>query len=277
MIAGTIEILRKYLPTIVVTDFSKYETEVWEANNWLKREITGSTLYDILDGAGNEELLTYAEAVVSRKAYLEGIPGFDLLETQAGFVVTRNENQAPASPERVKKLQEQIAKKLSDNIEDLLEYLEEHPDYHDEWKGSPAYSLLSDTYILTLKEFRRYAPFESNRLAFIEAKPKMIDAIHLKIEPIISPELSDQIIEQLRDGDLTAENNAILDNLRFAYAGYTAGRDTIAYSYLMKVRKVIMKTPDNYTAFRDSDLYATIQATTIEKNTIEKPIFRAGF
>lgn len=277
MIAGTIEILRKYLPTVLGSDFTKYETEVREANNWLKREITGSDLYAILEMEGNEELLIYAEAVVARKAYLEGIPGFDLLETEAGFVVRRNDNQAPASPERVKKLQEQIAKKLSDNIEDLLEYLEDHPDYHDEWKGSPAYSLLSDTYILTLKDFRRYAPFEGNRLAFIEAKPRLMDAIHLHIEPVISPELSDQIIEQLRDGDLTAENKAILENLRYAFAGFATGRNDVANSYLMKVRKVILKTPDSYPAFRDSDLYATIQATVIDKNTIDKPIFRAGF
>ena len=79
-----------------------------------------------------------------------------------------------------------MAKKLSDAIEDLLEYLEDHADYHDEWKGSPAYTLLSDTYILTLKDFRRYTPFDGNRLAFLAAKPQMMDAIHLEIEPVIS-------------------------------------------------------------------------------------------
>ncbi|WP_372772097.1 DUF6712 family protein [Mangrovibacterium sp.] len=277
MIVTTIDTLKKYIPTIVGNDFSKYESEVREANNWLKRELTGSDLYAILDQAGNEELLSYAEAVVARKAYLEGIPSFDLMETEAGFVVTRNDNQAPASPERVKKLAEQMAKKLSDAIEDLLEYLEEQVDYHDEWKGSPAYSLLSDTYILTLKDFRKYAPFEGNRLAFLTAKPQMMDAIHLQIEPVISPELSDQIIEQLRDDDMTAENKSILENLRFAFANFTIGKKEVAQSYLMKVRKVIMATPDNYAAFRDSSLYATIQATVIEKNTAEKPIFRAGF
>lgn len=277
MIAGTIDILKKYIPTIVGNDFGKYEGEVREANNWLKREITGTELYAILESEGNEELLTYAEAVVARKAYLEGIPGYDLLETEAGFVVTRNDNQAPASPERVQKLQEQTAKKLSDAIEDLLEYLEDHADYHDEWKGSPAYTLLSDTYILTLKDFRRYAQFEGNRLTFLAARPRMMDAIHLEIGPVISPDLSDQIIEQLRDGDLTAENKAILENLRFAFANFTVGNKEVARSYLMKVRKVILKAPDTYPAFRDSELYAAIQATVIEKNTIEKPIFRAGF
>lgn len=105
----------------------------------------------------------------------------------------------------------------------------------------------------------------------------MLDVIHLKIEPIISPELSEEIIEELRDDDMTAANTAILRNLRFAFANYVAGNDDKAHNYLMKVRKVILATPDSYPAFKNSDLYATIQALEIDKNTDEKPIFRAGF
>ena len=105
----------------------------------------------------------------------------------------------------------------------------------------------------------------------------MLDIINLKIAPVISPELSDEIIEQLRDDDMTPANTAILRNLRFAFANYVANQEDKAHNYLMKVRKVIMAAPDNYPAFKNSDLYATIQATIIEKNTLEKPIFRAGF
>ena len=169
------------------------------------------------------------------------------------------------------------AKWLSESVENLLEFLEEHPDYHDEWKGSPAYSLLSDTFILTVREFRKYAKFDGSRMEWIKLHPEMMNAIMLKIHPRISPELSDQIIEQLRDGDLTPANKAILENLRFAFANFTIGNTDLAESYLVRVRNVITKKLDDYPEFRDSDLYASILANASVKNNPENTIFRAGF
>lgn len=277
MIVTTIERMKELVPVIVGSDFKKYETFVSEANEWLKKDILGSDLYGKLKNEGNETLLSYAESVVANKGYLLGLPFFDLVETEAGFAVVRTETRAPASPERVKALKQGVEQWLSEAIERLLEYLEESPAYHEDWKGSETYSLLTETYIHTLKLFRRFAPFPGTRLDFIKALPSMLDVIHLKIEPIISPELSEEIIEELRDDDMTAANTAILRNLRFAFANYVAGNDDKAHNYLMKVRKVILATPDSYPAFKNSDLYATIQALEIDKNTDEKPIFRAGF
>lgn len=169
---------------------------------------------------------------------------------------------------RIKALIAGLNSKLSDAIEELIDYLEEETDYHDEWKGSPAFTLLSDTYIQTLREFRRYAAFTGfNRLDFVKFKPKLLEAINLRICPVISEDLSDQIIEQLRDGDLTIENTAILENLRYAMALFASSEEKSATSYLMRVRKVIITTPDNYPAFKASSLYAAILAQTTTANS----------
>lgn len=277
MLVTTIERLRELVPVVVGSEFSKYETFIAEAREWLKREITGPALYGKLADAGNETLKGYAESVVANKAYLSGLPYFDLVETESGFAVIKTETKAPASRERVAALKNGIEKWLSDGIERLLEYLEENNQYHEDWKGSETFSLLTETYIHKLKDFRRFALFEGTRLDFIKLLPGMLDVIHLKIEPVISPELSEEIIEELRDDDVTAENAKILPNLRFAFANYVVGRDDIALSYLMKVRKVLLASPAAYPAFAESQLYATILATAITKNTDEKPIFRAGF
>ncbi len=277
MLVETIDRMKELVPVIVGSEFSKYETFVKEAREWLKSEITGADLYEALESAGNETLKGYCESVVANKAYLCGLPFFDLVETEAGFAVVRTETRAPASPERVQKLAEGVKSWLSYAIERLLEYLEENSRYHEDWKGSETYSLLTETYIHKLKDFRRFAPFEGTRLEYIKQLPAMLDVIHLKIEPVISPELSDEIIEQLRDGEISGANKTILGNLQFAFANYVALQDDKARNYLMKVRKVLLATPGNYPAFANSDLYTTIQATVIEKNTGEKPLFRAGF
>lgn len=279
MFCTSIEILKKYLPTVINSEYAKYEAEVLEANRWLKSEILGKELFESMEEPdfNDEELVGYCEAVVARKAYLEGIPSFDLTETSAGFVVTRNDNQAPASPERVKKLQDSIAHRLTDSIENLFQYLEEHTDYHNDWKGSSTYALLSDTYIHTLSEFRRYAPWPGSRIEWVAAKPGMLNVIRLQIEPVISQELSEEIIEELRDDDLSASNETIINDLKAAYANFVVGQVDTGNAYLYRVRKKLMADPEDFPAWENSELYAAIEASTVDKYDEDRHIFRAGF
>ncbi len=274
MLVNSIYILKKYIPTIVAGEFDKYSTYMGYANAWIRRELLGADLYDVIkDLSSSDETPTHldlvlrAEAVVALKGYIDCIPFLDLIQTESGFGVVRTDKVAPASPERVKALIAGTQQKLSDAIEELIDYLEEETDYHEDWKGSPSFTLLSDTYIQTLREFRRYAAFEGNRLDFVRFKPKLLEAINLRICPIISEDLSDQIIEQLRDDDLTDNNKVILENLRYAMALFSIGEEKAATSYLMRVRKVIIGTPDNYPAFKASSLYAAILAQTTTANS----------
>jgi hypothetical protein len=279
MLVSDITIFKKFIPTIVGTDFTKYEKFLADADNWLRKEIAGQALYDVLEVAGNETALEFCQAVVSYKAYGDGIPHFNLVENENGFAVVSTDKLAPASEKRVIALLQGTEQKLSDSIEALLEYLEETIDLHDEWKGSPVYSLLSDVFIHTVKEFRRFAAFVGGRMEFVAKKPDMLNAINLKIAPVISSELADQVIEQIRDNDLTPENSAILGNLRFAYANFVCGSDDIAESYLMKVRKELYAAPDSYQAFRDSDIYVDYLAsmeTTTTLNSEDSPLFFGG-
>lgn len=285
MICNSINIIKKYIPTIVNNDFGKYKSEVTEANSWFKKEMTGSNLYEIITAAiaaeetpeTHKKIIQLSEAVVSRKAYLAGIPTYDLTETASGFVITRNENQAPASPERVKKLEDAISLRLTDAIEDLLEFLEETEAYHEDWKGSPTYTLLTDTYIQTLRDFRRYAPFAGSRLDWIAAKPNMFNIIRLNIWPVISQELSDQIIEQIRDAELSEKNKIIIEDLRFAFANLLANNPEAGNSYLMRIRKRLLANPADFPAFNTSELHTSIIAQNINKYSSERGIFRAGF
>jgi len=281
MFCTSIESLKKYLPTVINSEYEKYQAEVLDANRWLRNEVIGAELFDSVEAGDYFEyidlLTTHCESVVARKAYLEGIPSFDLTETSAGFVVTRNDNQAPASPERVKKLQESISHRLTDAIESLLQFLEEHSDFHALWKGSPTYALLTDTYIHTLTDFRRYAPWPGSRIEWIAAKPSMLNVIKLKIEPVISTELSECIIEQLRDDDLDEANTSIIQNLKFGFANFCVGDDNAGNSYLYKVRKKLMANPSGFPTWENSELYTAIQASTVNKYDTTRPFFRAGF
>jgi len=243
MICTSIDTLKKYLPTVINSEYEKYEAEVKDANRWFQREIVGDSLYAVIIEEPDEltedwqKLLELSEAVVARKAYLEGIPSFDLVETSGGFVVTRNENQVPASPERVRKLEESMKNRLTDSVEDLLTFLEETDFYWTEWKGSPTYSLLTDTYIHSLREFRKYAPYPGSRIDYMNARPAMLAVIKLRIENVISSDLSDEIIEQLRDDMVSDENEEIIENLKYAYANFVIGNIDVGNSLMYREKK----------------------------------------
>lgn len=277
IIIGSIDVLKQYIPTIVSAEFTKYEKYIADAEAWLMKEVTGQPLFDIIDNT-DAKLLDYARAIVANKAYGDGIPFFDLVENESGFAVVSNPNLAPASQARVAALQTATYRKLDEAVESLLEYLEETVAYHDEWKGSPAYTLLSNLYLTTVKEFRRYVVYPGSRREFMSLKPEMLNAINLKIAPVISQELSDQVVEQLRDGDITPDNKTILENLRFAFANFTMHQEETAQSYLSRVRRLLYASPDKYPLFRDSEIYinwlAAQKVTAI--NNADSPLFFAG-
>jgi hypothetical protein len=284
MLIDNINTLRPIIPTIVGVDFSKYEPYLITADEWLTRELTGSVLFGKIKAIGNEELLRLAQAVVAHKAYFDAIPFLDLIETENGFGVVSNNNIAPASQARVQALQKQTEIRLSDSCESLIRFLEEKDTYHEDWKSSPAFSIISDCFIYTLDQFRRYAPFVGTRLDFIKAKPIMLKVQKLKIENVISPELSNDIILKLKTGELSAPYLAIIDYLRFAQAFFTI--DDVQYkallnnnpyelkalesieseksgqSFLFQVRSIIISKINDYPKFKESALYAQYLANT---------------
>jgi hypothetical protein len=263
MIIDDIIKLKEIIPTIAVSDdadFNRYKGYLTNAGKWLKRELIGAELFALANAetvADNyTELKDYCAVVVAYKGYLEAIPFLDLVETETGFAVHSDQTLAPASPKRVEELRKATAASLDEAVEDLLEFLEESEAYHEDWKGSATYTLINDNYIKSLREFRKYGKFEGSRIDFIKARPALTRARRQLIEPVISQELSEQIIEQIRDVDLNEANTAIIEDLRFALAGFATGENALAESSLARVRKKLIKTPADYPLFEESDIYA---------------------
>jgi len=166
MIILDLDTLKKYIPTIATNeeaDFAKYETYLKSAEKWMRREITGADLFELIEDPNND-LVDFCSAVIAHKGYLEGIPFLDLVETANGFAVHSDVTLAPASTARVNALTAAMAARLDECVEDLLEYLEATPEFHDDWKGSKTYTLINDNYSATLREFRNYAVFTGNRI-----------------------------------------------------------------------------------------------------------------
>jgi hypothetical protein len=298
MLIESIETLKELIPTIVGNDIARYRPYLETADAWLSREITGPPLFGKLTNAGNSDLLKLSQSVVAYKAYFDAIPFLDLIETETGFGVVNNDKIVPASKERVQALLKQTEQRLSDSCESLIRYLEDHSDYHTDWKASAAFSLISDCYIYSLDEFKRYAPFTGTRLDFVKAKPILLKNQKLKIESVISPELSSQIISQLRGSGISEDNGKIIELLRFALAFFTIDdsqykaifntnpyelkaaesldKYNIGDSFLVKAYNHIISNTSKYPAFESSDIYAQLQENFNRTASSDEPFLTCG-
>ncbi|MDA3943712.1 MAG: hypothetical protein PF694_09265 [Bacteroidetes bacterium] len=274
MLIDEIDVLKEQIATIVGNDFGRYSPYVQTAENFLIRELTGQVLFDLAES--DADLRKHFIAVIAHKGYLEAIPFLDLIETESGFAVASNTNIAPASTKRVQDLIAGLEKRLSELIEDMLEWLETAPDeIQDAWKASKVYTLVNDNYVRSVREFRDYGSFPGSRLEWIRFRPKLTIARKLKIEPVISKELSEEIIEQLRDDDLSENNALILDDLRYALAAFANDDPATGESFVSRVRGFLIIHSVDFPAFAESEIYQAYQAL-IERDTTDDTIHFFG-
>ena len=277
----TIDDLRLIIPTVVGKDIDRYTVYLDNADVWIKREITGATLFPAA-GPVDADLSKYLKRVEALKGYYDAIPFLDVIETEFGFGIVSNGNISPASKERVESLRKQTYQQLSDACESLFIFLEENSTYHADWKASKAYSLVSNCFIKSLTDFVKYAPFPGNRFDFVKLIPVIRKIQKLVIEPAISTEYMTELINQLNNSSLTEINDKNVESLRYALAfmvitdrqyrvlfndspyllkaAESIDKDVTGQSLLVEVVNTLKAAPDNYPAFRDSSTYALILA-----------------
>lgn len=272
----TYEQLRERIPSLAAYDsdnkeIDRYKTFLKSAERWTKRNITGNDLFnDIMSPA---EVVAPAETpiylveaqehiinIICYKGFPNAIPFLDLIDTGSGFAVANNQNLAPASKERVKALKDECIEQFSQSLEDFLFFLENTEDLHDAWKGSETYTLLTETFLPTLTEFRRYGTFEGTRLEFLKALPKFKEVINHYIVPIISREVVEEIIEQLRDEEVSEHNAKILEFIKLGYAAYASDKETIGKANITRAQSYMLANIETFTTFANSELYAAITA-----------------
>jgi len=276
MLISDIDLLKKYIPTVMAGDFDRYNTYLQTADEYLIRELIGQTIYNLVNAPDppaedppvedqpeiDTKFRDLCRCVVAHKGYMDAIPFLDLVETENGFAVTSNPNMAPASQQRVAALVKGVELRLSDAIELLLAYLEENTSYYESWKDAKIYTVNHDSYIFTLTQFRRYARYDASRMEWIKDISKVTRAIRLLIEPVISAELSKTIITELQDDNLSEDNKKIIEDLRFCLAAFVTGDQANGFSLLYRVRNFLLANVEKYEAFKNSDVYAAYLAET---------------
>ena len=74
--------------------------------------------------------------------------------SDSGFTVERNDKFAPASEDKIAKVQESLERRGFQYLDVLLEYLEIHADEFPEWKNSRYFTLRGGNYIRSARQFQ---------------------------------------------------------------------------------------------------------------------------
>ena len=277
MIIEDITTLKKYVPTVETVPFEKVKPHIITAESKLKTEILGEELFARTDES--DELRELCERYVCLRAYERAIPFLDLKQTEQGFAVINTEGFVPASRERVKSLVEAAGAEGDDAEESLLAWLEALPsasELKEAWMSSPVCTYLTDTYISTLKEYRRYAEARVpvHRREFADLRGAMRASIRFSIVPVISPEQNDELLEQLKIGELNEANTALLEPLRFALAAFVSGQSIRGEEYMRPALSMLKAAADDFPAWRDSAIGVAELSRKMQAN--EGPIFFGG-
>ena len=259
MIVDTLDILKQHIATIAaVNSFALFKSYVEAAESWIKTQLLGADLFDFVEEHKADEahgaLVVRVQRIIALNGFDRSVPFMDLVQTDNGFAVTNTEALAPASKERVAALRAGLQRECDAAIEDLLLFLEENADYHDEWKGSPVYTLLSDTFLPTFTLFQRYAPYSAAvdaiypkcRLDFARLNGKLRGIMANQITNVLGTEFTNDLLEELRDNDLSDANKKLMEPLRFALGLYTMGLNAQADGFMGKITALLKANPEQY-------------------------------
>ncbi|MBA4304626.1 MAG: hypothetical protein C0424_10415 [Sphingobacteriaceae bacterium] len=199
----------------------------------LVREYLGSALYnslhtayknDTLDQASNahlKALLPYAARLVAYMGMYEFGQELIVLVQGNGLVVAKTEKQEAAKMWQVNKLEERLERGAMSAAEALYTFLWENADNYPQWVASDQYLEFSESIIATAEEFSRHYSIGRSRLVFSRLKPVMVECQQLYLAPSISNDYMEELVEKLRDEDLTADDKAVLLLLRKSLANFT--------------------------------------------------------
>lgn len=284
MLITTIDKFIEIIPTIdSKVEYADLKPFIKIAEAWLKTNITGSTLYTAIDegsqstSAGkDEDLLFLCQNIICNHAYWVGIPLLDLQQTKSGFGVVQSNNLVPASKERVKNLRDQCLVNRDNGVEDLITYLESKTIYHTAWKGSPAYSIISDCLIQTATELSIYAEWEGTRKDFLKLRPALIRETAVRLDPVFSKDYIDELVEKQRDDDLSGDDAKVIVLLKQSLGCLVTGNVEAAEKVAYDALRYIDSNPESFETYLASEEYAARIATGFVNettNTIFSSIF----
>lgn len=225
--------------------FEMLQPHFEETEQNLKSELFGSFDYTSVEG-----LESIAVRLVCLRTYYEQIPHLDLVLTPTGFGVVSNENVAPASPDRVKALRQQVKDACDDALDEAIWAM-----LGTEWTGTVSGQIHVNSLFLTAKDLRKYAGMpNAHRSDLLERFVQIAEAEEY-IRRTISAEFFEVLLGMIRSNEINDVHFLLVYELKQAIGAWLSGNRNV---FQMKVSNVVNRMEahiDDYPGYKNSEAY----------------------
>lgn len=229
--------------TAHVFDMIQPHLDVTEQN--LKNGLLGS--FDYTSVSGLKEIVV---RLVCLRTYHEQIPHLDLVLTPTGFGIVSNENVAPASPERIKALRQQVKDAYDDALDEAILAL-----LGTDWVKTMWGMMTVNSLFITATDLRTYAGMpDAHRSALMERRIQIAEAEEY-IRRCISAEFFDVLLGQIRTKELTDANALLVDELKLAVGSWLSGNKNVFRMKLANLVNAMEKNIESYPEYKNSEAY----------------------
>lgn len=234
--------------------------------------------------AALDALLPYVQSALARFTLLLASPSLDINIGTTGYTTQSTTNMVAASGNRVDKLDKSLERLGWDAIESMLAFLEENKDDYDSWVSSPAYTMNITGLVNSAEDFNKEHDIDNSRLRFIFYRPAIKRVETLYIKPAISSELFNEIVEEIKEADISEANQTLLDLLRTAIVMFVMSEtrndsfQANAEAFLSEAKKLLDANEDDYPSYVSSSVYRGGADAQPEQflNVAENKFFVAG-
>ena len=216
--------LRTYIPINVSFVFSEIQPFIEPVEQEFIVPIIGQAQLTTLTGIGtptgtNLALIQKLRKAISFLSVLKWIPFGNLVINSGGFGVTGTSNQQIASQWRVDNLEETCRREGYNALEQILEYLwSVDTGTFTDWDASDEKLNHRSTLFLTSKDFTKYYNIDNSYDFFCTIKPGINEVQQQYLKPILGDDFFDQIMDQIADDSVSANNAVILTMAKRAAA-----------------------------------------------------------
>lgn len=223
----TTEQIRTYVPVAASFKIDEIQPQVNDVEQEFIIPLISQELFDYLRGlssptGADAELLNRCRNALSKLAVMRWIPFGNVNVQSGGFTVKATETGQVASQWRVDKLEEDLRRDGWNSLERILTYLfSQDAGTWTQWDASDEKIEARNWLILTAGEFNKYYHINNSYELFCRVKPGQREVMNQYIKPTLGDDLYNQLLDQISDNDLNADNVALLEMVKRVAAPLT--------------------------------------------------------
>lgn len=266
----TREIFELYCPSAIMPDdvlFDRLDAYV-EQGEKLVADILGD-VYDTLDEA--TVLGRICQRVACLKAYDVAIPHLDLVLTENGFGVVSNQNVAPASMDRVKRLHQQVKDSCDDAVDDLIDALRDNADWN---STSNALALFDSLVWNAHRQLPLLGYMDGHRSTMTTLRPK-INAAEEILKQRMSASFFYELCSAIRLHEETDLQNKAVHKARIFIGAHVNGDIPLQRLHLAKLVEFLEGHLDDFGTYAASTAHEA-NTFTVYENKKDDPCYFFG-